>query len=381
MKKLSNPIINFRNKVYFYYSRDGKIIRIPTGIDWKDRNSLDNKKVIFHMEQRFNDIITAYKVANFKNPPSDYVLREMQKEVEQTPDNIIELFNKHFNDKKNFLKGIQSHKDYTNLRKALEDYQNLNGQIIISEIDSNFVNNFRKYLTDVRNLKNNTAIKRMVILKPFLLKLIKMNLVKPIEWDNVKKIDGNEVFIETLSSEELRYVISQRGRVNSSYVKCLDMFIFQCLTSLRYSDLIKINRLNTINNQIKVMSEKTGKPIIINLSETAIRILKENEYNLNYYQNQPYNRKIHDMFKYFSHEMESFKEMVGSGKERYKYISSHTGRRTFITLQLLNSTPTSLVMLNTGHTRIQMLDKYIKRLADLKTNISQGLEDSLGLDT
>lgn len=380
MKKLSNPIINFRNKVYFYYSRDGKIIRIPTGIDWKDRNSLNNKKVIFQMEQRFNEIITAYKVANFTNPPSDYVFREMQKEVVQTPDNIIDLFNKHSNEKKYILKGVQSLKDYTNLRKAFEDYQNLYGQIVISEIDANFINQFRKYLTEIRKLNNNTTIKRMVILKPFIKGLIKMNLVKPIEWDDVKKIEGNEVFFETLSSEEMKYVINQRGKVESSYTKCLDMFIFQCLTSLRYSDLIKINRLNTINNQVKIISEKTGKPIIINLSETAIRILKDNEYKLNHYQNQPYNRKIHDMFKHFSKEMESFKEMVGTGKERYKYISSHTGRRTFITLQLLNSTSTSLVMLNTGHTRIQMLDKYIKRLADLKTNISQGLEDSLRLD-
>ena len=83
------------------------------------------------------------------------------------------------------------------------------------------------------------------------------------------------------------------------------------------------------------------------------------------------------MFKYFSEETATFKEIVGTGLPRYNYFTSHTGRRTFITLQLLNSTPTSLVMLNTGHTRIQMLDKYVKRLADLRTNISQGLEDSL----
>ncbi|MBK9359239.1 MAG: phage integrase SAM-like domain-containing protein [Bacteroidales bacterium] len=303
----------------------------------------------------------------------------MQKEVEQTPDNIIDLFNRHFNEKKNYLKGVQSFKDYTNLRKALVDYQSIYGQIRISDIDTKFINHLRKYLTEVRQLNNNTAIKRMVILKPFIKGLIKKNLVKPIEWDDIKRIESEEVFIETLTFEELKFVINQRGIVESGFVKCLDMFIFQSLTSLRYSDLIRINRFNSNNNQIKIISEKTGKPIIINLSETAIRILKENEYNLNYYQNQPYNRKIHDMFKHFSNEMESFKEVVGSGKERYKYLSSHTGRRTFITLQLLNSTPTNLVMLNTGHTRIQMLDKYVKRLADLKTNISQTLENSLGL--
>jgi integrase len=378
MKKLNSPVIEFRNQVYFYYSKNGKIVRIPTGINWKERKSLDSKKILFSMELRFNEIITAYKVEHFDNPPTEHLKNEMQRKVIENQNDLIALFDEYFEEKKSILK-VQSHKDYTNLRKALEDFQSLNGKINLSKIDVSTLNNFRKYLLEVRKLNNNTTIKRMVILKPFIKKLIKNKFVKPIDWEEVKKVEGTEVFIETLSFDEMKYIINQRGKVPQAYKKCLDLFIFQCLTSLRYSDLIKINKHNSVGGQIRILSEKTNKPIIINLSQTALTILQENDYNLNYYQNQPYNRKIHDMFNYFSLNVNSFKELVGTGLPRYQYFTSHTGRRTFITLQLLNSTPTSLVMLNTGHTRIQMLDKYVKRLADVKTNISQGLEDSLGI--
>ena len=45
-------------------------------------------------------------------------------------------------------------------------------------------------------------------------------------------------------------------------------------------------------------------------------------------------------------------------------ISSHTCRRTFITLGISSLIPINTLMLSTGHKQIQTLQKYMKKVQD-----------------
>jgi integrase len=50
---------------------------------------------------------------------------------------------------------------------------------------------------------------------------------------------------------------------------------------------------------------------------------------------------------------------IRTSNQRWKAVSSHCGRRTFATIQVLASTPINLIMLMTGHKTLASFDKYI----------------------
>ena len=181
----------------------------------------------------------------------------------------------------------------------------------------------------------------------------------------------------TLTKDELKYTVDQfEVETNIRYRKTLSMFLFSCFTSLRFSDLEQIHRDNKnikIDLEKKVINltiKKTGVNINLKLNDFLIKILEEFDYSLNHYQIAQYILNIREVFKNYSEKVPSLKEdilkkkklsvgSITSTKKKYQWLSSHSARRTFISIHIGLGTNFIDIMNLTGHTDIKLLNEYL----------------------
>lgn len=157
----------------------------------------------------------------------------------------------------------------------------------------------------------------------------------------------------------------------------LDMFLLQCYTSLRYSDLIRPLNQYIINDIIRLKAKKTKNDQMIPLSDRSKQILIDNNIYGNDYVSfaehfkyvGDYNAKIKDLLYKFSDEMESFK-MVRQSRSivnnvenyieypRYLLINSHSGRRSCITNMINAGVSDGEGMKISGHSDLSIYRGY-----------------------
>ena len=146
-----------------------------------------------------------------------------------------------------------------------------------------------------------------------------------------------------------------------------DNFCFACFTGLRYSDISKLQDENIKEDYIEIKTEKTRAFLRIPLNQHAKAILLKNGGRLpKLFSNQKTNEYLKDIGK-LAEITESILitkyrgiEKVEFSEPKYKFISSHTARRTFVTLCLENGMRPETVMSITGHKDYKTFKKYIK---------------------
>jgi integrase len=112
-----------------------------------------------------------------------------------------------------------------------------------------------------------------------------------------------------------------------------DLFVLQCYTGLRISDLKRLDQ-NITGNKIKIIAQKTGAEIEIPISPKIRQILERYNYSLPKVPDQKINEGIKDILKDACpdstiqiKENKKFKTVP-----KWEVISSHDSIRTFITL-------------------------------------------------
>ena len=141
------------------------------------------------------------------------------------------------------------------------------------------------------------------------------------------------------------------------------MFIIDCYTGFRYSDLMLINDKNLIdkNTKPKIKTEKTGELVIIPLHKYIREILKKHNGIPNYMIN---NQKMNEYLKELG-ELVGIKEKVlisstKGGIKQNQSITVHTARRSLATNAYLMDIPSISIMKITGHRTEKAFLKYIK---------------------
>ena len=102
------------------------------------------------------------------------------------------------------------------------------------------------------------------------------------------------------------------------------------------------------------------------LNDFSISILEKYNYQLPKISNQKFNEYIKEVFKLLGYD-ESIKKTIKVGKDLieqinplYARISSHTARRSFITIMKNNKIPDKVIMSYTGHRSLEVFNKYYK---------------------
>lgn len=169
----------------------------------------------------------------------------------------------------------------------------------------------------------------------------------------------------TLEAEEFRLLLTKLENDRLENVRKL--FVLQCATGLRYSDVIKIRKSHIRSNAIVMNSTKTRQKLQIPLNQNSREILEECGFDTSTISmsNQKYNDYIKELCEMVGITQPIMKISYRGNKEveeplkKYDIMSSHHGRRFFITQNLINGVRPEVIMSMTGHVDFRSFKKYI----------------------
>ncbi|WP_291065140.1 MULTISPECIES: site-specific integrase [unclassified Empedobacter] len=326
-----------------------------------NKELVEIEKVAYKMFNSFTD--------TFKRKPNSEELKNL---IEQEYFQNNPMFKKvdkktildYFDD---YIETIKSTTAYTTVQKYkqakenFKDFQKDKKRIYNTEmIDLKFRNEYVEYLIETKKYAPTTVYRKMKFLRTILYFIenlgIKVNpflhnsrfLTKDIEVDNI-----------ALSESE----IDEMERLNLSDNKRLeqirDLFLVACYTGQRFSDLNKINQSNIIDDEyIAIRQQKTNEQLTLPLLKVVKTILVKYSYKLPKISNVKFNEYIKEVAKL----CETLnKQYSGDNKKvRWQMISSHTARRTFVTLNYGKGVDLDTLKLGTGHKQTKTLQTYIK---------------------
>jgi site-specific recombinase XerD len=363
-------VIQLKGKIFIYYSNKGLVFRYPTGIDPRQQNIPENQNIIQSLVKKQRDIIYQYRLENGTNPSREYLKAKMKDEILTANASLMDFYKEFLTFKNKEVKNgnlkPQSLTDYNNLRGSLTGFEKTyRNQLRLTNVTEDMVNRFKTYLINKRGMNNNSVKKRLKSFKIFLNYCIERKYMK-LNFDYSRvKIKTYDPTIVTLMEEEFKKLKAWDA---GKYVKVKDLFLFGCLTSLRYSDLVSIREHHIINNNIVKKSEKTDIQQIIPLTRLSREILERYNFNLDFYRTQTYNRLLKKMGQasgLFDSEVvlveQRGNQRLEIRKQKWECLESHTARRTFITRSITKGIPLNIIMGITGHTRIETLSRYMDK--------------------
>lgn len=380
-------------------NHDGICIRKPVkGVKCKEehwdeakqRMKSNSKEDIYNNFNEFN-----FEIHNVSTRLNDLWARSFVKTTELTKELIIEtILNKSAksNDDElglidgyeRFIEQNRSHRaprtiiGYGTTLNVLKDFKEMtNFNDKLSNIDMLFFDQFRNYCFEVREFKNNTFSKTMNNLKSF------MNWAQERAYHNnnsFRKFKAYEENIEViyLTPKELMKLYTMDFE-KKSHEKARDIYCFACFTGLRYSDLANLNSSKIHEDFIKLNVTKTkSKDLIIPLIKQAKEIL--NKYSGTILSPLPMisSQKLNEYIKEACEIAEidtpititrySGSKRIEKTLPKYKLITLHTGRKTFVTNSLLLGMSPYQVKEITGHKSDSAFRKYVNISKEEKIN-------------
>ena len=249
--------------------------------------------------------------------------------------------------------------------------------------DERGLNDYVGYLRDVKEMRNTTIGKQLSFLKWFLRWAFKKGVHQNNAYDSYKpKLKSTQKKIIFLTWDELNRLREFKIPSNKQALERVrDVFLFQCFTGLRYSDVFNLRRSDIKGDHIEVTTVKTSDSLIIELNNHSKAIL--DKYKDVAFEDDKVlpvitNQKMNDYLKELA-EMAGIDEPVRQtyykGNERiddvtpkYALLGTHAGRRTFICNALALGIPPQVVMKWTGHSDYKAMKPYIDIADDIKAN-------------
>ena len=249
--------------------------------------------------------------------------------------------------------------------------------------DERGLNDYVGYLRDVKEMRNTTIGKQLSFLKWFLRWAFKKGVHQNNAYDIYKpKLKSTQKKIIFLTWDELNRLREFKIPFNKQALdRVRDVFLFQCFTGLRYSDVFNLRRSDIKGDHIEVTTVKTSDSLIIELNKHSKEIIDK-------YKDVAFedgkvlpvitNQKMNDYLKELA-ELAGIDEPVRQtyyrGNERidevtpkYALLGTHAGRRTFICNALALGIPPQVVMKWTGHSDYKAMRPYIDIADDIKAN-------------
>lgn len=167
-----------------------------------------------------------------------------------------------------------------------------------------------------------------------------------------------------------------------------DAYLLQCFTGFRHSDARREVEWAIVNNFLRLTSVKTGIEITLPLrTEVLYLINKYSSQGLPFpsYENQPYNRAIRQVAELagitdlytFVHGRKQFKP--GQTEPKFKALSSHVARATFICMMIEAGIHTRKIMAMTGIKEEKTINHYAAVLKSSLSNEMAMVEEKQGL--
>ena len=177
----------------------------------------------------------------------------------------------------------------------------------------------------------------------------------------LKTVDKQIIFLEwdelmTVLNAELPYPYLEKAR---------DLFCISSFTGLRYSDLQKLTPADIIDDCITIVTQKTTDTLHIELNDYSRALLAKYGNRPPQLSNQKYNNYIKEVGLHcgITTPIKIVRIRAGKREEKtypkWQLLTTHAGRRTFISNALMMGIPVETVMKWTGHKNYEAMKPYI----------------------
>ncbi len=261
-------------------------------------------------------------------------------------------------------------KKYHGLREHLRgfaDYRRF--KLTFPALDLRFYELFTAYLIKEKQHTNNTVGKYVSTLKTFLRWAADRGLNERTDFTKFK-VPTEKADIIYLTEAELMTLYHLDLTAQPTLTKVRDAFCFGCFTGQRFSDITSL-RPDDIRHDTWYLHQRKGRKTVqieVPLNEFALDILhryRDSGQALPTMTNQRTNLYLKQLG-----ELAGITELITQvryrGAERlqttepkYRFLTTHTARRTFVTLSLEKGMRPEVAMEITGHQSYSIFKKYI----------------------
>ncbi len=399
---LKKPKSESETLIYFssYFKNEGKKFVYSTGesikpSEWDFENRQPNKlngrnkiaenhrtikKQLDRYAYYFVELINQLKNSNQEIDIESVKLKfdEFFKKVKPKANNFFDIYDVFLDSKKtDYTDSANSKttiKRYEYNKKLLEEFQKeSNTNLHFNKIDTDFYNSYILYCVSIKRHSANTLRRNIGLLKTFLNWALENKYTYKSDFKKFKSPKAQITDEVALDKHDIKAVFDFDLSGKPKLERVRDLFVFGCSTGMRISNYSKVSKKDIEGGYIKVMDKKNNdKQLKIPLNEFSISVLEKYNYKLPSLSSQKFNEYIKDVFKEIGFT-EDVKKTTRIGNEvievvqpLYQRISSHTARRSFITIMKNEKVPDKIIMEFTGHKSLEVFNKYYKPNEDQK---------------
>lgn len=269
-------------------------------------------------------------------------------------------------------------KEYNTVFIALSDFEEKEKiELNLDSFDKGFYTQFESFLSNKRNrsfggtgLKNDTIYKYISTLRVFLRWCHENGYAVPAytfqkHRSPYKKKARNDIIV--LTEGEIAQLEQFDFSRDLKYDRVRDLFLFMIYTGQRFSDVIRFAKADFHDDKWGFISVKNGKRVVVpfyGYIANGLKILEKYDYELPNISNQKFNNYLKELGEMAGISTvvrriryKGKKEIIEE-KPKYKFMTSHMGRRTAVTVLLSRGVPVTLVQKLTQHSKISTLMKY-----------------------
>ncbi|MDV3928754.1 integrase [Elizabethkingia anophelis] len=272
---------------------------------------------------------------------------------------------------------------HTKIQTLKNHLLNFDANLAFEDLTEQKLTDFQFYLQNDLNFKNTTILKQIAFFKWFLKWAKKKGYNQNIAFEIFKpKLKTTQKKVIFLTWSELTQLREYKIPQPKQYLERVrDVFLFQCFTGLRYSDVFNLKRSDIKENHIEITTVKTSDSLVIELNKFSKAILEKYK-NVHFEGDKVLpvisNQKTNDFLKELAELAgidEPVRETYYKGNQRidevtpkYALLGTHAGRRTFICNSLSLGIPPQVVMKWTGHSDYKAMKPYIDIADEIKVN-------------
>lgn len=387
----------FKNEGKKFVYSTGETIN-PSEWDFKNRqpNNLtgrtekaDRQRTIKMQLDRYSSFFT--KITDlYKNTGQEITIENIRSEFDKEFKRTQAIANDFFSvydifikekkdDKTDGANSMSTIKRYEYNKTLLEHFEkHSNRKIHFNQIDKKFYNAFISYCISTKEHSTNTLSRNIGLFKTFMYWALENNYTYKNDFKDFKNIKKEITDEVALTLDQVTEIFNYDFTKNPRLERVRDLFIFGCVTGMRYSNYSKVKKADISDNFINVRDEKNNDKLLsIPLNDYSTLILKKYDYKLPKITNQKFNKYIKEVVKkvgYTDEVKKTYKlgrELVENITPFYERVSSHTARRSFITIMKNKKIPDKVIMSYTGHKNLEVFNHYYKPNNEEKVDFMQ----------
>ncbi|MCI7310388.1 MAG: site-specific integrase, partial [Prevotella sp.] len=292
--------------------------------------------------------------------------------------NVFDLFSEQVGEKNQWT--TSTFQKFRTLRHHLKSFcPTLSFPSLTEEKLQDFVAYYNK-----KDFRNTTISKQLAFLRWFLRWAAQKGYYNGDLHDTFKpklkgiSVDSKEIIY--LSQEEVKQLqVFQFQPMQEALERVRDVFLFQCFTGLRYSDVAKLRRSDVKKGIVHVVTKKTVDGLRIELNKHSQAILDKykdctfpGDKVLPVISNEKMNAHLKTLGQVVGLD-EPTRIVYFKGNQRHEEVypkwyllTTHVGRRTFVVTALQLGIPVEVIMRWTGHSNFDAMKPYAKIVDELK---------------